>query len=209
MDASQGEVNILCFGDSLTEGLVKYNIMHPYSSTLESIFAHQNIHNIQIRNYGISGASAVRDMPATLRRIPASPPFDYAIILGGTNDISSRDPDSIFHALEEIHHFALTQLRVKRTFAVTIPETGFEHIPKMHDSRILVNQRLRDMVAQCPDKISLIDLEHQVPNSQTELWVGDGLHMSVQGYNRFGEIVFDSLLPFLTARGFHLNQTGS
>ena len=101
------QLNILCFGNSLTEGFLIAINYSPYSKTLEQLINKDKkrfkINNCQIINGGVSGVSntMVKRLGDLLDMYPEKAKgnrnksnsgelndiFDFVIILGGTNDI--------------------------------------------------------------------------------------------------------------------------
>ena len=99
-------LRILCFGDSLTAGYTHYGLEHyPYSDYLETTLQKfLPSTKITIDTAGLSGDRVKAGL--FLRRIEgncakaAKNPYDWVIILGGTNDIGwGESPEDIYEAL--------------------------------------------------------------------------------------------------------------
>ncbi|CCC06092.1 hypothetical protein SMACR_00309 [Sordaria macrospora] len=125
------KLRILCFGDSLTEGYSGWGSRFtPYSTKLGEMLrmAFPDV-EMEIVTDGLSG-DLVTGRGSFLPRfkshfLPKNPadykPFDWAIVLGGTNDLGSNmHPEQIFEALEEMWDMAL--FRKCKVLALTVPE---------------------------------------------------------------------------------------
>jgi lysophospholipase L1-like esterase len=114
MDAEPPKwLKILCFGDSLTAGYTMWGTEHyPYADIL-------HVHlkrllpstNIVIDVAGLSGDQVVPPRGNFINRMEsrikkaagAAVPYDWVIVLGGTNDLGwSREPEDIYHALSKL-----------------------------------------------------------------------------------------------------------
>ena len=84
---------ILCFGDSLTEGYTfqASGQFHPYSTKLQQLLEAHCHDSVEVRMAGVSGEIVVPSMTQRLDRLlkEASQPYDWVIILGGTNDLGT------------------------------------------------------------------------------------------------------------------------
>ena len=107
MDIKSPEtLRILCFGDSLTAGYTHFGVEHyPYSDYLETMLLKLlPSTKITIDNAGLSADRVKAGL--FLRRIEgkcakaAANPYDWVIILGGTNDLGwNEPPEEIYEAL--------------------------------------------------------------------------------------------------------------
>jgi lysophospholipase L1-like esterase len=202
---------VLCFGDSLTEGLVSFSSkLSPYSDQLE-----WRLHNAfgvggtppKIINAGISGESA-RDMVPRLRRLLTAPRLsdgdddgrlfdespDVVLILGGTNDLSRMQPKQITELLLSLHRIAHSAGAI--TGVLTIPESlnSFSGKETFKDVREEVNKALREFVKDNTDKAVLVDVATAFPqdDEHTHLWTKDGTHFSAKGYEALGDLLAES-----------------
>ena len=99
-------LRILCFGDSLTAGYTRYGLEHfPYSDYLENTLRKfLPSTKIIIDTDGLSGDCVnggrfLRRMEGKCAKAGANP-YDWVIILGGTNDLGGGDaPEDIYEAL--------------------------------------------------------------------------------------------------------------
>lgn len=171
--------------------------MHPYTLTLEEKLK-QGGYNFQIQNHGISGETT-DFMVSRFRRTSASDEFNIAVILGGTNDLGNRNPEGTFGNLKKMHDCAAE--KGIRSIAVTIPEIGNESF--VHWLAAVRQQTNNLIKAHCSiNNIPLIDLATLLPyhslseSERKNIW-DDNLHFTKNGYDRFGEIVFTTLIEIM------------
>jgi len=195
--------NVLAFGDSLTEGFCAGGLeWHPYTTILSQLLEKSNPGS-QVKQAGRSGESTaemVLRLPRLLNEKHAmGEAFSHVVILGGTNDLGSRDGEAILLNLMKLHQMAMGHGAV--SVAVTIPESGItdEQYVKKRD---FINNGLRTLVKQhaSVDEMLLVDLEAGIPYPRAEASKGqtpamwdDVLHLSKAGYDRFAELVYENL----------------
>ena len=124
---AQRPLRILCFGDSLTSGYYARGLKyHPYHLVLGRMLreAFPGL-QVEISIDGLNGGMT-QNYSWRLRTVyrergpPQDVPFDWVIILGGTNDLSIKTPpDKIFEHLERTWSFA--KLRKSKVLALTVP----------------------------------------------------------------------------------------
>jgi len=134
--------------------------------------------------------------------------YDIVCILGGTNDLcrckycEDNEDMEIFSRLETMYKHVLA--RNCKLLAITIPEADIDEQDYIQ-LRTKVNTRIRKFCSQQPSEIvRCLDLEREMPVFSTACgdgrnaanWDKDGLHMTHQGYDRFGELVFESIKQF-------------
>lgn len=123
-------LRILCFGDSLTSGYSS-SPDHPYShhltTTLTRAFPSLTI---DAHTDGVPGDIVTLPGSRFLRRIEppflargGGTPFDWTVILGGTNDLAlGVDADRIFESLRKV--WAVPLSKGGRVLACTVPDAG-------------------------------------------------------------------------------------
>lgn len=123
-------LRILCFGDSLTSGYSS-SPNHPYShhltTTLTRAFPSLTI---DAHTDGVPGDTVSLPGSRFLRRIEppflsrgGGTPFDWTIILGGTNDLAlGVEPDRVFESLRKV--WAVPLSKGGRVLACTVPDAG-------------------------------------------------------------------------------------
>eukprot|EP00299_Pterocystis_sp_00344_P002442 c12754_g1_i1.p1 GENE.c12754_g1_i1~~c12754_g1_i1.p1 ORF type:complete len:207 (+),score=40.44 c12754_g1_i1:24-623(+) len=195
------EIRLLCFGDSLTEGMIDFNTFSPYTEPLQEKLDDAGL-NVFVLNGGNSGDSAIFDMPERLTQYlstPDKPPYHYMVLLGGTNDFGREDHEVIFDSLKAMHEQVLDSGAI-RTFAVTIPEAVFEKWDtRVHDNRQELNKSILQLAAS-NNRISVIDLATAMPQTSDGFWASDGLHMTEKGYQNFASVVFDAVEKHIRAQ---------
>jgi len=194
-------MRILCFGDSLTEGLhrqIGQDFM-PYGRFLEALLKeYLTDENISVRIFGKSGwlVNSLKDHIKGL----TEEGYDWVIILAGTNDIGHMRPaDEIVNNIRFCHSTSLASS--SRTIACTIPEAKHRFAPII-EKRDFVNAKIREYAASESD-VYLCDLYVEQPfwemskEEQKAFWESDGLHFTPAGYERMAKIIFGTLKSVL------------
>lgn len=198
---------VLCFGASLTEGLVSFNSkLSPYSDQLE-----WRLHDAfgaagmlpKIINAGVSGEST-REMVPRLQRLLMAPRCedeclfvespDVVLILGGTNDLSRLHPKHIIELLLSLHRTAHSAGAI--TGVLTIPEclNSFSQKETFKDVREEVNKALCEFAHENADRTLFVDVAAAFPQDEehAHLWSKDGTHFSAKGYKALGDLLAES-----------------
>lgn len=201
LEAARGST-ILCFGDSLTRGLYvapdgEWRKVHPYSLRLNDL----------LRNESTSVAAGVngeltKDMVERLPgELAANPATRIVVILGGTNDLGHRIPArTVVANLIKLHTIAHNHTyhdpdRPTFTVAVTIPNARWPFDPQ---ARLDINSGLRAF-AKSNCHVALLDLESHRNQSVAEnspFWSPDFVHLSPEGYDEIGELLYNRLRTF-------------
>lgn len=201
--AWQGRRAVLCFGDSLTEGLVSSDCPRsPYSKQLALHFKGALDGKCPVViNAGLSGETTDHMLGRLkdLLQFLDNTPVDVAIILGGTNDLGEAAPKQIIDNLLRLHK--MVHAAGAMTGVLTIPACtylGQEDYCK--DDREQVNAQLRSFAAEQCDRTMLVDVAAAFPqaDSHMHLWTSDGVHMSADGYQALGDLVASSQLPSIS-----------
>ena len=111
--ASNNQIRILCFGDSLTAGTPGHDPMFggqekfQYAYWLVKLAESEGWQSIAFSNHGVPGDLA-KSMPRRLNRAVASGEYDFAIILAGSNDLGwDYAPASVYSSLRELWSIAI------------------------------------------------------------------------------------------------------
>eukprot|EP00931_Biecheleriopsis_adriatica_P036994 TRINITY_DN21238_c0_g1_i2.p1 TRINITY_DN21238_c0_g1~~TRINITY_DN21238_c0_g1_i2.p1 ORF type:complete len:269 (+),score=54.02 TRINITY_DN21238_c0_g1_i2:16-822(+) len=199
--AESGRKAILCFGDSLTQGLSRCGQpLTPYSSRLEEILVHQATGKTAplILNAGVSNEKT-KEMCIRLRRIVEE--YDgllgMVLIWGGTNDLEDTPACIIAENLTQLHRMA--HAAGARTVVFTVPDctSGLPDLRPLHGKELAeVNGKLRAFAGQASGSVLLADVAAAFPQDAThsELWEPDGVHFSVKGYEAIGDLLAKLLL---------------
>lgn len=211
LDHCEGKT-ILCFGDSLTHGMVvdgaDWHQLHPYSLRLTDLiqkhFGKQD-NSTMIVESGISGELAshmTHRLPAVMKKVGESsrPDISVVIILAGTNDLGSHhSAKEILQDVLTLHEFAKNHKRNSDspqifTLALSIPQLRWS---VNMDDRLEVNKGLQDFVDKDTSKttffISLEEAFDQKIEENIKYWSTDMVHFSRAGYDKIGEIIFEKL----------------
>lgn len=200
---SQQPIRILAIGDSLTEGYYHYGYhFHPYAKSLGDLLDSVNI-SVEIIQQGVSGERVVPQMVNRLNnRLKRDKPYDWVIILGGTNDLGHGiSAEEIFkEGLQPMYEACLNRTGRKiKLAAMTVIQNAFNAPTSEADqNRQLLNTMIRNYVTQSKDqdRICLVDLDQGIPyhslrdEEKKQLW-DDGLHLKPAGYDLMGKLIFD------------------
>lgn len=138
--SNPNEINVLTFGNSLTEGYADFGMtFHPYSIALEKkLSTLLPTHKINITVNGLSGDRVLTSLNGIfLKRLQSSlplrktgtPKYDLVIVLGGTNDLAyligdADGPNKIFEGLKECYAHVL-EARAS-LLCLTVPERAID-----------------------------------------------------------------------------------
>ena len=182
-------VNILAFGDSLTEGLCnKYSWeMKPYTNRLQTLLGEE----FEVHNAGVSGEET-SSMLTRLPKLLKNNQYKFVFILGGTNDMSTLKAETISQNLIKLHRYALTAGCI--SFALSIPEMKFGSSLFKNEKRITINRALEDFAEQ-NENCFFVPWADAIPNNYARgdshpMW-SDNIHLSQEGYEKMGTVIFD------------------
>ncbi|VDB93679.1 Bgt-836 [Blumeria graminis f. sp. tritici] len=119
-------INILCFGDSLTAGFTHTDVPdHPYATSLQAVLAKRLVSylvNVQVQ--GLGGDKVTGNYLTRMKALyESSCSVDFAVILGGTNDLlSMQHTRDIWPVLKNVWEIPLASSST--VLALTIPEFG-------------------------------------------------------------------------------------
>ncbi|KAB5530367.1 SGNH hydrolase-type esterase domain-containing protein [Coniochaeta sp. 2T2.1] len=206
------KIRILCFGDSLTAGYSRMgSVYHPYSEKLvqmvEMAFPEYEVESVED---GVPG-DLVSGRGTFLSRMerqfakddPNKAPYDWTIILGGTNDIAwGTDPETIFSSLLATYSIPLSASPPSKVLALTIPEAGIPPGPTRDRVEAKRNQVNSLIKSHRSPNYHVFDLEAAVPYWKMEevdrkkYW-DDHIHFTSQGYDLIGKKVGMALVSLL------------
>ncbi len=196
--------SILCFGDSLTHGMLvlsptNWHQTHPYSIKLKELTKLNTIES------GINGQTANvmqnRITHALMHAKSSGDDVGIVSILAGTNDLGHKEnADKIISYVLNIHNkvFEDAALHNKKIFtiAITIPMISWG----INDTaRFDINKNLREFQMLHKDKIILVDLENEFDQKLDEnkkYWSIDLAHFSELGYDTIASKIFNAMQTF-------------
>lgn len=199
---------ILCLGDSLTEGYTfqESGEFHPYSTTLQRLLNEHCQGTVVVHTAGVSGEVVVPSMTQRLDKLlnEASQPYDWVIILGGTNDLGMglKGNDLLPHILA-LHNRA--KETGSRTLALAIPQYINELKPGnegYRSEKAKVNIGLKTYCEQSESTSVFVDLWNDLPfgslpDEERVLYWVDGLHMTPRGYDKMAQVIFDYMKKYV------------
>ena len=211
------QLNIVCFGDSLTLGYQSptpgtpfvENI--PYGDYLQEWLGSRG----QVVIHGVCGETT-QDMRVRFQRDVIVPKPHVAIILGGTNDLGCGiSPDAIMDNLRFFYEHTQSQgiLPVAATIPSLRDDSGQDHTYETTQSgqevtaaleqaialRVMLNQSIKELghTQQFP----VVDWFTTTCESQAQAlapeFSNDGLHLNSAGYRKLAELVWNQVLEDL------------
>ena len=196
-------LRILCFGDSLTAGLVTRDQYVPYGEQLRRRIGADTA----VTSSGVVMES-VHKMPARLRRVlqESAQPFDAIIVLGGSNDLWTGNADAIWRSLQALHcearaHGAALGVATMPPFEPA-PMKWLERwtgcLTLTEDTRSDVNARIRTEAAASSSETFLVDLAALCDASAAAgpLARPDGMHLDASGYEALGDLAAAAIASF-------------
>ncbi|EAQ89382.1 hypothetical protein CHGG_06001 [Chaetomium globosum CBS 148.51] len=210
---SRPRLRILCFGDSLTAGYSAWGaIHHPYNEMLENMvsMAYPDLDVATVED-GVSGATVEHGFQTRIKAQFSPPkkvdkeadekPYDWAIILGGTNDIGMGLPaNKIFESLQEVWKVPLSH--GCKVLALTVPEAGIVAPAvrqRIDAKRNLLNKLIKSYQHE---NFYVYDLHAVIPffsmplSDRKKYW-GDHIHFTADGYDMMGNKIGIYLVSLL------------
>ncbi|KAI4870358.1 SGNH hydrolase [Hypoxylon rubiginosum] len=197
---SKTPLSILCFGDSLTAG---YPAGQPYAAKLkeklEDAFRDHLFSCVEYEVDGVPGdlvtrGSYIDRMRANWKREP----YDWTIVLGGTNDLGWDRPTSdIITGLERTWEIPLS--KGGKVLALTIPDTK-SRLYNLKERRDAVNKAIKEYKKPfffSFDLNSALPYHDMAPEDRAKYWEMDGVHLSAAGYDLMGEKVAEELIRIM------------
>ena len=195
-DSDIKEVNILCFGDSLTRGYLNYGMVHiPYSTTLQDLIEKDYAQSIKLKiiESGVDGELVTNTMLDRVTNILKQNSFDIVVFLGGTNDIGwGKSVKDICDSYTKIYDTVIKTYKCQ-LIVVTVP-------PCLHSFKQVDDKRnkLNDFIQKQQNVVDLFEFIDQMKDQQKkQFFDNDGIHFSETGYAKFGNLVYDKLKGLL------------
>lgn len=205
MMSSNRSLRILAFGASLTEGAYSgCCLFHPYTIRLSQLLRSTH-EKVDIDNAGVSGEAILS--PTMLPRLKqllstTTNKYDWIFLLAGTNDTvrdqvkASRVFEGYQFLINECHNHQA------RVLCMTLPETFYPKESPLDLQRQEFNRLIREELKSKNDNIVVLDVDRLLPQhslSQDEkkkIW-DDEVHLTPQGYDRLGELIYETLKSYL------------
>ena len=218
----------LCLGDSLTAGYPGYDpasngITHGYGN-IQSQYEYwlkllclehlernlgsiddEIINNLLFVNKGIPG-----ELTSDLNRrigidlLHYKPKPDYSIIIGGTNDLGWNIPnEEIFENIKKLHTISI-ETNIISIGAIIPPIRMEQSIKSYKKHKIALNNSLKSFFKE--KEIPYADLYYKMMDDEENLMkkyaYADGLHFSIEGYKRMGEIIFEDVIKYIIEKEY-------
>ncbi|KAI1335003.1 GDSL-like Lipase/Acylhydrolase [Xylariaceae sp. FL0016] len=198
-------LRILCMGNSLTSG---HPSGHPYAHALKERLEKMlpEVKEVECVVEGLPGDMVAPGRGGFLGRMEgrwneAKEPFDWTIVLGGTNDLpwGHTVPDTI-QGLKNAWDVPLS--RGGKVLALTIPDTKFQ-APSLTEKRDAVNDAIKGY--KKPnffhfDLHAAVPYHAMPPSDRPKYWEMDGVHFSAAGYDLVGRRIADALARLIRLR---------
>jgi acyl-CoA thioesterase-1 len=203
-------LTIVALGDSLTAGLVAPSPRHPwgdevpYTALMERWLAEAGLDGVRVVNRGVSGELTEEMLLRFDADVAALVP-DIVVVLGGSNDLGwGLEPAVIMANLDEMYRRCAAI--GAGVVACTVPSIrGYD---PLIGPRLLLNHRIQQRCAA--DGIACVDLLAATAEPKTNRlraeYTSDGLHLSVAGYARMAEAIWEVLEPVVRR---HLTKEGT
>ncbi|KAK4682682.1 hypothetical protein QC764_118180 [Podospora pseudoanserina] len=206
--AARQKLRILCFGDSLTAGYSYLgSTYHPYHFKMDQMLAMAfPDYEITTVERGKCGDMVRNGFLTRMQECfpPAKKddkrPFDWVIVLGGTNDIAFKvPPQEIFKKLTEVWDIPLR--RGCKVLALTVPDVVGDGKFKMRGDadRKVLNELIMGYkkpnlhVYDLHDAISLTKMS----STDRKTYRDDQIHFTPEGYDLIGNKVGMALVSLL------------
>ncbi|KAI0485211.1 GDSL-like Lipase/Acylhydrolase [Xylariaceae sp. FL0804] len=203
------KLRILCFGNSLTAG---FPADHPYALKLRKELERENKRDgggllppgtdgVECVVEGLPGDLVTRGTFIERMEIAwhlAEEPFDWTIVLGGTNDLGwGVQPEQVIEGLKRTWDIPLS--KGGKVLALTIPETKSQAEP------LVARRRVINEAIQSYEKTGFFHFDlhaalprHSLPpDERARLWEPDGVHLKAAGYDEMGTLIAGALTRIL------------
>ncbi|TGJ78250.1 hypothetical protein E0Z10_g10510 [Xylaria hypoxylon] len=196
--STEPPLRILCFGNSLTCG---FPVGNPYAGQLarkiEEAFPGRAV------EYDVEGwpgdlvtrGHYTRRMQNSWES--AQYPYDWTIVLGGTNDLGWNRPADIIEGLKRAWDIPLS--KGGKVLALTIPETkstSRETIERRNEVNDAIRGYEKDNFFHF-DLFKALPYHQMAPHDRGKYWDPDGVHLQAAGYDLMGEKIGDALVRIL------------
>ncbi|KAJ3039387.1 hypothetical protein HDV00_012263 [Rhizophlyctis rosea] len=200
--------NVLCLGDSLTEGYTWHGTKFcPYTKTLTSLLTSTLTNEtIEVCNEGVSGDKVTgpfmkqRLQHAILAAQIAGFQYDWIIILAGINDMwfSNGAITEIYAKLNELQTIAADN--GKKVLVMNLMEIAQDKKDAKFRQRIDEFNRAVEwgVTEGGRENVWFLDIRKALPQhslkekERKELW-DDDVHLTCKGYVKMGTIIFDRI----------------
>ena len=192
-------MRILGFGDSLTAGTPGYepgyggDVRSQYGYWLLESARNEGITTLQFHNQGVPGELATM-MRQRLRRLVERNQYDIAIIMAGTNDLGwGYSVEAVFQSIQKLWN--ICKEHEIPLIACTIPPIAMD-VP--HHQALQRELNTKIIESENSPFIRVVDIFSSLASNSGHLLPkydsGDGLHLSVEGYRKIGETLWERVI---------------
>ena len=189
-------MNVICIGDSLTEGYVTKNTprYYPYSTALKKILKQRRGVAVKVSNIGLSGKTS-NQILQNLKKVNQLHTYDVAVVLAGTNDLLNKPSSYIVQKLKRIHTYCLDQ-GISRVYALSVPQIIQLRLgrPLRESKRSNLNSKLKTWCTTKKHVTYVPFGETFVYDPKSKIWAHNGYHLSPQGYAHMGEFIAKKII---------------
>jgi lysophospholipase L1-like esterase len=188
-------VSVLCIGDSHTAGFPLYD---PYfggdhSSSYEywlelKLQKQYPEYSFSLENRGVCGEFST-DILYRLKNIPNIQKYNFILFWGGANDIGmNKSIYIILSALQQAEDYC--EQNGVLHFFLSIPPMNILGLNKQ------VIELNAQMYEKFPTKVIDVYSDLNLQGSlKQEYGIGDGVHLSIDGYHQVAKTIFNELMP--------------
>lgn len=199
-------LRFLAFGASLTEGYHSEGLLfHPYTLHLSQLIR-SSFQSIDIDNAGVSGEAILSPtMFPRLQQLLSSTTnkkYDWVLLLAGTNDTlrDQQKASRVFDGYQLLINECLKHQA--RVLCMTLPEADCPKESPFDLQRQEFNRLIREELGS-KNNIVVLDIDRLLPqhslssNERKQIW-DDGVHLTPQGYDRLGQLIYEKLQSYLS-----------
>ncbi|CAN8098580.1 unnamed protein product [Discula destructiva] len=201
-------LRILCFGDSLTSGYSSQPD-HPYEHAVTktltrafpSLTIDAHVSGIPGDTVSLPGSRFLSRIEPTFLTKGGGTPFDWTVILGGTNDLAlGVEPKTIFEALRAV--WAVPLSKGGRVLACTVPDSraGKGGVAARRDQVNGLIRAWRQENFHVFDLAAAIPYANMEPAERAKYW-DDHVHLTPAGYDLMGEKIAARLVELIMPPG--------
>lgn len=196
---------IICLGDSLTEGS-RHELGRGYPFFLETRLCEEHDQNWVCHNHGVAGETSYEILQRAYPVMSSYPDAKEVVINCGTNDAKVDEPDLEPYQFAEHVQAIVRRAKIlgKRVFVTNIPPVKGFGAPDEIDEDILKEyNRAIEMMVWDKDGVHMVDWRGEVESTNwkneptivklEEDDYSDGVHFNMSGYRKLAFFVREAI----------------